>query len=62
VQHGVNGLRVPVKDSLALSNALITLIEDPALRATMGSAGRDRMEKYFKDSLIHQQTLALYAD
>jgi len=62
VQHGVNGLCVPVKDSLALSNALITLIEDPALRATMGSAGRDRMEKYFKDSLIHQQTLALYAD
>jgi glycosyltransferase involved in cell wall biosynthesis len=62
VQHGVNGFCVPVKDSLALSKALITLIEDPILRETMGIAGRHRMEEYFKDSLIHQQTLALYAD
>jgi glycosyltransferase involved in cell wall biosynthesis len=62
VEHGVNGFCVPVQDSQALGDALITLIENPKLRLDMGLAGRARVERYFKDTLIHEQTLKLYTN
>ena len=61
VEEGVNGFCVPIQDAKALSDALITLIQNPSLRTQMGIAGRTRAERYFKDSLIHEQTLALYS-
>lgn len=60
VQNQENGLLVPARNARALANALIYLCQDAALREKMGAAGRARVEKYFSDTLIHQQTLALY--
>lgn len=60
VQDQENGLLVPFKDAKALAAALILLCKDDALRQKMGEAGRRRVEQFFCDSLIHQQTLALY--
>ncbi|WP_082590383.1 glycosyltransferase family 4 protein [Phycicoccus sp. Soil748] len=42
VIHGRTGLIVPVDDADSLSTAMRTLINDPALRASMGEAARRR--------------------
>jgi glycosyltransferase involved in cell wall biosynthesis len=40
IEHGENGLLVPVKDPAALASALDMLINDPDLRRRMGASGR----------------------
>lgn len=62
VQEGENGLLVPAKDSAALANALITLSQNKTLRTEMGHAGSIRVEQYFADKHIHEQTLSLYTN
>lgn len=47
VVDGVTGLRIPVGDADALAAALTRLLDDPAERARMGSAGRRRAETEF---------------
>ncbi len=56
-----NGLLVPIHDSTALATALIYLIRNPEIREKMGHAGRKRVEQYFSDGLVQQQTLELYS-
>ena len=46
VVEGVTGLRVPI-DQAALAGALAGLAADPAARAALGSAGRERYETVF---------------
>lgn len=41
--QGVTGLMVPPKQADALAQALLTLVRDPALRASMGTEGRKRV-------------------
>lgn len=60
VEDQINGILIPVKNVEALVEALVKLCQDEPLRNKMGAAGRERVEKYFSDTLIHQQTLALY--
>lgn len=43
VETGVSGLTVPPGDVPALTEAIATLLDDPALRARMGEAGRARV-------------------
>jgi glycosyltransferase involved in cell wall biosynthesis len=50
VEHGVTGFIVD-KDARALREAVEPLLTDPVLRARMGEAGRDRVERMF-----HPQT------
>lgn len=40
--NGETGILVPSKDIDAMSNALITLVDDPGLQARLGAAGRQR--------------------
>ncbi|MBN1239067.1 MAG: glycosyltransferase family 4 protein [Gammaproteobacteria bacterium] len=47
VEDGVSGLLVPPDDAAAWSDALLRLIEDPALRRRLGAAGRARIEQSF---------------
>lgn len=60
VTDGENGILVPPRDPQALATALRRLIEDPALRANYGSAGRKRAEERFGLPLVISQTLSLY--
>jgi glycosyltransferase involved in cell wall biosynthesis len=47
VEHGVNGLMVPVRDPASLAAAMVTFIEQPALIARMGEQGRRMAEERF---------------
>jgi len=60
VVHGQTGLLVPPRDVQALAAALERLIDDPTLRASMGAAGRARVEQNFSDAIICEKTLAVY--
>ena len=57
---GVNGLLVPARDSMALSNAIEKLALNQDLRLAMGRAGRVRAESEFSNEIICAQTLDLY--
>ena len=46
ITQGVDGLLVPPNDSMALADALTQLIREPALRAELAAAGRQRVEEY----------------
>lgn len=60
VEHGANGLLVPVRDATALANALAALVQDPALRRQMGHRAREiAVQKFDLDAVI-ARTLALY--
>ena len=41
------GWLVPARDPAALTSALRTLLADPARRAAMGAAGRERVEQWY---------------
>ncbi len=62
VKDGFNGLLVPVREVQPLVEALRQLAEDPALRARMGSASRDRAEEEFRQELIFAATAAVYLE
>ena len=60
VIHGQTGFLVPVRDSVALAERMQKLVEDPALRAAMGRAGRIRAEKEFSTERVVAETLSVY--
>lgn len=47
IEDGVTGYLVPVNDDSALSDALIQLLNNPALAKSMGRSGRDRVGQLF---------------
>jgi rhamnosyl/mannosyltransferase len=59
-QDGVTGLRVPARDASALATALCRLLDDAALRARCGAAGRLRWADLFTADVMADQTVALY--
>jgi glycosyltransferase involved in cell wall biosynthesis len=62
VKDGINGLLVPVKDSVALSDAIAKLLDDAVLRVRMGERGREIVEKEFSVQQISRETLNLYSE
>jgi glycosyltransferase involved in cell wall biosynthesis len=60
VQHGKNGLVVPVADAAALAAAMRKLHDDAALRAALGAAARERIGRDFRIEDTIAKTLALY--
>jgi len=47
VTNGVSGFLVPVRAPVEIAQRVIQLLEDPALRARMGAAGRQAAEQKF---------------
>lgn len=62
VQDGVTGLQVPVGDAKALTQAIEKLLRNPELRAEMGRAGRQWMERDFRPEVIWQAHAELYRE
>ena len=60
VENGVNGYLVPVKDVKALAEAMIRLIQDPALRERMGKAGRAKVEQEFEERSVIKTVMQSY--
>ena len=53
VEHGTTGLLVPVGDSLALAEALLSLVRERERRERMGGAARRRaLERFSRDAVI----------
>lgn len=60
IEPGVTGLLVPARDARALSDAVLRLADDPALRHEMGAAGRRLAEREFDVRKVEQAHLAIY--
>lgn len=59
VEHGLNGLLVPVADVDALADAMLELADDPVRVRQMGAAGRARCARLYELSIVADATTAL---
>jgi glycosyltransferase involved in cell wall biosynthesis len=55
VRDGETGLLVPIKDPLAVADAVQRLIADPALAQRMGAAGRGLYERQYTIDAFHRR-------
>ncbi len=62
VMHGVDGLRVPVRDAAALANAIAQLDDDRELLARLGAAARQKVLAEFDERIVIVKTLAIYRE
>lgn len=60
VENEVNGFLIPIRDSRALGQALLQLIEQPELRQRFGEISRQRTVEHFDLSVIATQTSVMY--
>ncbi len=60
VESGKNGLLVELKNTSELKNALVKLIENPALRIQMGQAGCEKAQKEFDENKVCEIVLDTY--
>lgn len=60
VRHGENGLLVEPRNSMALADALATLVGNAQLRRKMGAAGRRMAESEFDVRAVARATLEVY--
>jgi glycosyltransferase involved in cell wall biosynthesis len=60
VEPEVTGRLVPLDDASALAAAAAALLRDPALRARMGRAGRERVERHFTGARMLAEIADLY--
>ena len=60
VINGVTGVHVPPRDVDALAATLRELLADPARRAALGQAGRQRARRRYDWSTIAQETVRAY--
>lgn len=60
VKHGVNGVLVPIKNSRALADAIMTLLRDDKLRDRMGKMSRKIACDEFADERVIAETLGIY--
>jgi len=62
IDNGIEGLIIPLKNSLALAKALETLILQPDLRNSMGDKARQRALKIFNQEKVIEATLKIYGE
>lgn len=60
VVDSVSGCLVPARQPEALGAAILELTRDPALRVSMGTAGRERFEHSFTLDMMLEEHAALY--
>ena len=60
VDDGINGFRVPIKDAVALSEAMEKLLLNEALRISMGKNSRLKAEREFDVNGVIEKHLEIY--
>ncbi|WKK18541.1 glycosyltransferase family 4 protein [Achromobacter insolitus] len=60
IEPGETGLLVPVRDAQALADAIARLAENPALRQSMGAAGRALAEREFNIERVARIHVEIY--
>ncbi|MFT4849068.1 MAG: glycosyltransferase involved in cell wall biosynthesis [Sediminicola sp.] len=60
VDEGVNGLKVPVRSTSELAEAISRLVDDSNLRSIMGTASRIKAEKEFDQKAVVQKHIEIY--
>jgi glycosyltransferase involved in cell wall biosynthesis len=60
IQHGINGLLVEPEDYQSMTQALLTLLHDPALAQKYGNAARTIIEKHYALERITDMYVELY--
>ena len=60
IEDGHNGLLVSPHDPAGLSRAILTLIEDSALRGSVAREGHQTVEARFSVDVVGQQIIMLY--
>jgi glycosyltransferase involved in cell wall biosynthesis len=61
IEPGRTGLLVPVRDAVALADAIERLVVNPEIRATMGRMGRALAEREFDVRRVVESHMAVYA-
>ena len=62
VTDGVDGLLVPVRDAIALANAIARLYDDPDLCAQLGCAARKKVMNLYDERIVIADTMAIYEE
>jgi glycosyltransferase involved in cell wall biosynthesis len=60
IQHGVNGLLVPVRNPAAIADAMDCLIEDEATRLSLGLENRLRATRHYNAPHVWSQIFGVY--
>lgn len=59
-QHGVSGLNVPVRDSMALAEACNKILASPELRSSLSHGARQRFLSEFTEEFSVKRMIAVY--
>jgi glycosyltransferase involved in cell wall biosynthesis len=62
VEHGVNGVLVPIREAAPLAEAIETLVRDRGLREAYGRAGREKAERLWSLDAVIDAHLAVYKE
>jgi glycosyltransferase involved in cell wall biosynthesis len=62
VEHGVTGLLVPCRDSVALADAIHFMLRNADLRLKMGVTGREKILREFDERIVLSKTLQVYRE
>ena len=62
VTHGEDGLLVPVRNGIAIADAIAQLHADPALCRRLGAAARRKALSAFEETSVIEQTLGVYRE
>jgi glycosyltransferase involved in cell wall biosynthesis len=62
VVNGQTGLLVPPQDAVALAEAVLRLLRDPAWARRMGTEGRHRAETFFSLDRVISRVESLYEE
>ena len=62
VKHEVNGLLVPVKDIISLSEAIKYMVNNPTERERMGKSGREKILSEFDEKIVIEETIDVYKE
>ena len=62
VEHEVDGLRVPVRDGIALADAIERLVRDAPLRTRLAAAARAKAIARFDERSVIARTVDVYRE